>query len=359
MRILPTTLSHSLLLALPVALSACDPSGPLDSMEGPDRGAPTLPDASTGLPRFQSCLDGAIPEDLPTVRWTHFGNWVLTLTLPWHSAQDTIAIAGATTTIPGKFSYGATSKDLEGERIEVWIDDCAGGYRLLGERVSDSDGRIGLALSHAEMPEIGEYGLYLRVMGDNSAARSVLRIYPAGTRFVVFDIDATLTTSDTELVGQVISEILDGDFVPLARDGAQEITVLRHAEHNYELLYVTGRPYLLTQISRDWLRDLQFPGGTLRVTDEVGASWPSDSAVGTYKADYLHSLIAQGFTIDIAYGNATTDIYAYEQAGIAKDRTYILGENGGMSSTIALGETYTDHIPAIRPEPAATQPFQR
>jgi hypothetical protein len=123
---------------------------------------------------------------------------------------------------------------------------------------------------------------------------------------------------------------------------------------------LTGRPYLLTGITRQWLDDLGFPGGTVHVTDEVGQSWPSDSAVGQYKADFLLSaVIGQGFVLDMAYGNATSDIYAYEQAGIDKQKTYILGEHGGELLTVALGEDYLDHIEAVRDQPAAQQPFVR
>jgi hypothetical protein len=311
-------------------------------------------------PEFRSCTGGTMPGDLPTVQWTRLSNRLITLATPWHSAQDILTTPNAQVLLAAKFSYGSISKDLEGERIEVWMDDCAGGYTRLGERVTDSDGRIAFPLAAGNVPAIGEYGLYFRVMGDNSATFAILRVYPRNTRFIVFDIDATLTTSDTELVGQVISEILDNNVVPEAREGAMDITALRHENHAYELLYLTGRPYLLTGITRQWLDDLGFPRGTVRLTDSVASSWPSEGEVGQYKADYLRTVvIGQGFTLPAAYGNATTDIYAYEQAGIDKQRTYILGEHGGELLTVALGEDYLDHIEAVRDEPAAEQPFRR
>jgi phosphatidate phosphatase PAH1 len=46
-----------------------------------------------------------------------------------------------------------------------------------------------------------------------------------------------------------------------------------------------------------------------------------------------------------AYGNATTDITAYENAGIPKDVTFIIGEYAGTSGTVAIpNDDYTDHI---------------
>ena len=346
----------SLLMVLWLGSAGCG-ADMLD--DGTDPSQPGDDPLDPASPKFISCTSGAIPTGLPTVDWSNTLNEIITLADPWHSAQDVVAQAGKEITIAGKFSYGAISKDLEGERIQVWIDDCKGGYRKLGERVTNSDGRIALPLTAAEVPATGEYGLYLRVMGDDSDARARLRVYPASTQFIVFDVDATLTTSDTELVGQVISEILDGSSVPEPREGAQAITDLRQRKQGYELIYLTGRPYLLDGITRRWLIDLGFPSGTVHLTDEVSNSWPSDSQVGTYKAAFLRQLLDNGFILHAAYGNATSDIFAYEQAGIAKQQTFIMGTHGGESSTVGLGEAYTDHVALLAGEPPAKQPFTR
>ena len=363
-----TILASSFALVLSAAFMGCvvedqfvdvvDPPDPTDPTDPTDPGGP---DPVDNRPVYQSCVDGAVPVDLPTEDWRHSIATPLTVAIgdPWHSAQDLVVADGSPVVIGGKFSYGFISKDLEDERVEVWIDDCAGAYRLLGDGLTNSDGRVALSLSAPEVPAVGEYGLYFRVAGDNSTARAILRVYPIDTRFIVFDIDATLTTSDSSLIGQSVSEILGGDMIPEPRPGAREIVDLRFAQHGYEILYLTGRPYLLDGITRDWLIDLGFPGGTVHLTDDVANSWPSDSQVGAYKADFLYSIIDAGFIVEAAYGNATSDIYAYEQADIAKDRTYILGENGGTADTVALGEGYLEHIEVIRDEPATTQPFRR
>lgn len=341
-------------LALTLALPGCVADGTGDK---PDDVID--PDPNGDDPLFQSCRDGAAPTDLPTVDWNHTTSAILSAGHAWHSSQDVLAPSDGVALIAGKFSYTDISKDLEDERIEVWLDDCNGGYTNLGERITDSDGRIELALSGDDLPLVGEYGLYLRVMGDNTAARSVLRVYPPETRFIVFDIDATLTTSDTELVGQIILEIIADGTTPDARESAVDITQLRHGDHGYELVYLTGRPYLLDELTRSWLTDLGFADGTVHLTDSVSLAWPSESQVGTFKADFLQRMLDQGFVVHAAYGNATTDIYAYDRVGIARERTFILGDNGGQSGTVALGEGYTEHIGEIAGEAPAEQPFHR
>jgi len=309
---------------------------------------------------FATCTAGVMPQDLPTTSWNRFVNRFVTQGGAWHAAQDVLVATGKPAELPAKFSYGAFSKDLEGEDIEVWIDDCSGGFRFVGEDTTNGDGRISLELRAPDVPGIGEYNVYYRVKGDNTGVRSTLRVYPAGTSFVVFDIDATLTTSDSELFGEVLADIVGGDIVPEARPGALDITELRHDGQDYEIIYLTGRPYLLTENTRDWLADLGFPSGTLRVTDEVTLSWPSESAVGAYKAGYLKNVVlAQGFAIYAAYGNATTDIYAYEEAGVAKDHTFIADRHGGERGTVAVGDSYYRHIDDIAGEDPVSQPFFR
>ncbi|GAB4520442.1 MAG: hypothetical protein Tsb0020_39050 [Haliangiales bacterium] len=365
-----STLLLSLLLG--VAAAGCDSNDPPGGVDagapgadaGPavdaDPGTPAV-DAGPALPQLRSCHDQTLPADLPVLdEWSNPLNDVVTLGDPWHSAQDVLVATDGDAQLAGKFSYGDVSKDLEGERVEVWIDDCGDGYRRLGEAVTDSDGRMAVSIAASDLPAIGSYQLQFRVMGDGTTASAALRVYPPGTRFIVFDIDATLTTSDSELVDQLIFDILDGDVpIPTARAEAHELVTLRFAEHGYELIYLTGRPYLLDAITRAWLDDLGFPAGTVHLTDDVAQSWPSDSAVGDYKAEFLIDVIAQGFAIDAAYGNASSDIYAYEQAAIAKQRTYILGENGGTLDTVALGEGYVAHRAEVSGEAPAAQPFVR
>ena len=57
-----------------------------------------------------------------------------------------------------------------------------------------------------------------------------------------------------------------------------------------------------------------------------------------------------------AYGNATTDIYAYEQAQLPKERTFIIGTHRGERNTQALDGSYTGHLPWVASQPAATKP---
>jgi hypothetical protein len=110
--------------------------------------------------------------------------------------------------------------------------------------------------------------------------------------------------------------------------------------------------------TREWLADLGFAEGHLHLTDRGSQALPTESGVGAYKTAYLKYLQGLGYVIDYAYGNATTDISAYENAGIAKEHTFIIGTHAGERGTQALSAGYTDHIDGfVAGEPDAAQPF--
>lgn len=52
-----------------------------------------------------------------------------------------------------------------------------------------------------------------------------------------------------------------------------------------------------------------------------------------------------GWNIVAAYGNAITDIEAYQSVGIPNDRIFIVGPNGGqLGSTAIANDDFTAHV---------------
>jgi phosphatidate phosphatase PAH1 len=265
--------------------------------------------------------------------------------------QDVVATPGSAATIRGKFAYGVVSKDLEGEDVRVFLDDCAG-WKSLGDFRTDGDGRISAPVPTAL--GAGVYEVRLEVLGDASVAPGRLWILPIGTHLAVTDVDGTLTTGDEELVEDVIADlfgpIFSGDRVPEAYPASAELTDAL-VGRGYVLVYLTGRPYWLTAKTRDWLAAGGFAAGPLHVADSNGEALPLEAAVGAYKRDYLESLAAQGFILDEAYGNAATDVYAYAAAGIAPGTTWIIGPNGGSGGTNAVSGSWQTRADTVAGEP--------
>ena len=341
--------------------SVLDAGSGVDAGPGADAGPGV--DAGPTRPAFLVCDQAPDPTGLPTVDWNHtLSGITASAGDPGHSAQDVITVVGTPTALVGKFAYGLISKDLEDEWVEVYLDTCQGTMTRLGETLTDSDGRIAFDLATADLPPVGRYRVWLRVKGDNSHTSSTLRVVLPDTHLMVMDIDATLTTDDMELFQDVFADLFGplgtGDYVPVPRAGAVDLTLRRGPpDQGYLLVYMTGRPYWLTDITRQWIADQGLSPGHLHVTDSNGEALPTESGVGTYKRDYLLFLLGLGLQIDAAYGNATTDIWAYEQAGVDKASTFIVGDHGGESGTVDVGDDYTAHLQDIAGEPDVVQPF--
>lgn len=256
---------------------------------------------------------------------------------PHHSTQGPLAVEGERIVVRGKFAYGAISKDLEHERVRLFVNTGACSW-IAASGMTDSDGRVTIRLS--PLPS-GTYAYRLVVPGDGSTTSGTIAVRPRGANIVVFDVDGTLTTDD----GEVFEEALLGRRADMHR-GAVDV-VRWYARQGIQPVYVTGRTYHLQEITRRWLETQGFPPGPLHTTDRVRSSLPG-RRVRDYKERLLGSLTDEGFNLVAAYGNASSDICAYAAAGVSPRSTFIIGDNGGNACegyprTVAVG-TYPEHL---------------
>lgn len=314
----------------------------------------TVPDE---LPVLFRCHDAPPPAEVATGTWNNLSTSLVALGGADHSADDILATDAGRMTLSAKFAYGLLSSDLQDEDVEVWIDDCSGAYVQIALATTDRDGRVHPTFDPASLPGFGSYSLVYRVKGDGTQTAATLSLFPVGTHLLVTDIDGTLTTSDTELFADLFSELLGGGYVPVERDASIE-TMWERTDLGWPLVYLTGRPYNLTDLTREWLADLHYPPGTVHLVPNTADILPTIAAVGEYKAEYLQGLLDQGFLLDGAYGNADTDIWAYAEAGIDPAATWILGDLGGDGGTVALGEDYLDHWATLQGSSPVVQPFE-
>lgn len=267
-----------------------------------------------------------------------------------HAAIDALAKPRERAELEAKFAYGTLGVDLQDEAVHVFLDDCRG-FDEIGQGNTDSDGRLRLSTPAGLGP--GVYEVRFWVAGDGTTATSYLYVLPAGTRLIVTDIDGTLTASDSELFAQV----LDGSHVPVAYPGAVELTQA-HAERGSIVVYLTGRPYALTKKTREWLAQLRFASGFLHVTESNDQALPTETGVGDFKKAWLTALLAAGYQVDFAYGNAPTDIYAYLGSNLPAEHVYIIGDNAGVSGTqSATDDSWQARATAVRASALVSQPF--
>jgi hypothetical protein len=327
-------------------VAACGGKGP--SSTSPDGPGPEV-DGSTAHTTFQRCTGRAFTP-APDEGWRHDIATPITTAAgsPNHSGTDIVAQPGTAAALPGKFSYGLISKDLEDEDVLVSIDDCQG-WKSLGRVATDGDGR--LSVTAPALPT-GVYEVRFQVAGDQSLTASYLWLLPAGTHVVVTDIDATLTTSDS----QVFQQILDGSYVPSTYPNAVALTKA-HEARGHVVVYMTGRPYWLSDKTRGYLETRAFAPGPLRLADSNSDILPTEGSVGAYKQAKLNALIAAGIVVDFAYGNATTDIFAYLGAGIPADHVWIIGPHAGEQGTHAITGDWGARVTEVTGLPEVAQPF--
>jgi hypothetical protein len=314
--------------------------------EGPDAAVPP-PDAPiTDTGRFQRCIDHPF-STAPDEGWRHTGSSLISVASPRHSAADIFAQPGTTPYVGAKLTYGAISKDLEDEDVLAFLDTC-NGWRALGRGKTDDDGRVRVKLP--ELP-VGVYEVRFQVAGDQTTTSAFAYVIPAGTHIVVTDIDATLTTSDLELA----HSLLDGHIPEMVPDA--ERLIRAHTDLGHIVMYMTGRPYWQSVPTRAWLALKGFPTGAVRLADSNDAIFPTEGSVGDFKRAKLHELVDAGYLLDVAYGNATTDISAYLDAGLAPDSIWILGDHGGEEGTHAAKDTWATRADEVSASAAIVQPF--
>jgi len=311
-----------------VAVAACG---------GPDR---------SGRAPDHKC-DDAPPET--RAEWRHRVRATLAGS-PRHVVSDPIVRAGSDADVTVKLAYGKLNKDLEDEAVSIWVRRAACKWQRAGEAVTDDDGRARVTIPAALVSPPGVYELRAVVRGDLSAAAGAVYALAPGTAVVVFDVDGTLTTGDSELI-----EDLAGDGAPDVRAGAPEVA-RRYAAAGYLPVYVTGRPYTLRARTVRWLDAHQFPRGPLIVTDRLRDSLPAGSSVGAFKSGALRRLTTgAGATIAAAYGNAATDVCAYAALEPAPTSAFIIGGTPprcGDAPALTAIDSYVDHAKTLAIEPA-------
>ena len=292
--------------------------------------------------------DGALIHGVPTCAPPDVSRVAFRHTLsgrgdPHHAANDVIVAVGQPARIRAKFSYGTILKDLEDEDVALLVGEGACGPWVSEDvRRPDDDGWITFEVP--ALPEPGIRTFHAIVAGDGSRASGRIWTVAPGSRAVLFDIDGTLTTGDTELL-----EDLLGDDAPNMRAGAPEVA--RHWDaQGAVIVYMTGRPYFLRRSSRSWLEANGFPPGVLFTVEEHRDALPTAARVGEFKRRRVAAMIEAGLVFDAAYGNAATDVCAYAEGGIDPALTWITeldrGACGDRPAPNPL-PSYVEHLEAL------------
>lgn len=310
--------------------------------------------ASVVMPSHAACPDYVSAHNPPALSgpakkaFSKFGNSLLAGAYkPWHMAHDQIVKAGMQATMEAKFDYDAVlHKDLEGERVHAYLYGTGmSGWEYVGSYVTNSDGKINVPLGARR---VGDYVVRFVVEGDLSTTSGYVSVVDPGREAVLFDIDGTLTINDFEAAADYL-----GIKTATPYYYASEV-VNTYRQKGYQIIYLTARPYWVTKDGREWLNAQRV--GPWHYRSNPYSDGPIPPNTQQFKADYVRYLKnTVGLRIVRAYGNATTDIGAYADAGIPKADTYIIGPNAGQQGTQAIhGEYGAHHAFVVTPTPEAS-----
>lgn len=179
------------------------------------------------------------------------------------------------------------------------------------------------------------------------------------THALVTDIDETLTTLDSEYAKQIVDPSHDPEMRP-------DANTLMHAyaDLGYGIFYVTARGDDVSlsdgtparDATIDWLTAHDFPLADDHVFLFDGLT-VSGEDTRAYKADVLATLADDGWEFDYGYGNATTDIEAWQDGGIADDHIFLVGKLAGEMGVepVPTEDAYTAHMATQMPNVSAVE----
>ncbi len=291
------------------------------------------------------CPDTSAANNSPTAPtpaktdFNHWGNSLLSsFYTPYHMVHDALVGQGEAATVVGKFDYDWTfHKDLEDEDVKVYLYGTGmNSWEFVGTYRTNSDGKIYVPVGTRP---VGHYQVRMVVTGDLSSTTGYLTVVKPGTQAVLFDIDGTLTLNDFEAVGDYlgISTASEHYYAPE--------TVNAYKNKGYCITYLTARPYWLMKDTREWFDLKNIPA--FHAHSNPNAELFEEKDTATYKANYITSLLNSGLDIVRVYGNADTDIEAYERAGLPKSETYIIGDNAGDEGTQPISGDYSYHYSTV------------
>jgi hypothetical protein len=158
---------------------------------------------------------------------------------------------------------------------------------------------------------------------------------------VATDIHGTLTVED----------YLDNIGNQTPRPGAAEM-LQAYSQRGYFILYITGAPQTIIAETRSWFAEHGFPIERAILTLPEIASL--DATVNRdYKTMRLREFIAKGYRFDYGYGDKTSDLEAFQAAGVATDHIFSIGAEAGALGTRPIDEGtpvdaagYEEHLAA-------------
>lgn len=233
-----------------------------------------------------------------------------------------------------------TGTSISNEKVYYFAEQ-EGDWVKIGETLTDNNGYFEFEIPAEHQYEPGSHRMLAILAASGACAEVGIHLWPEGTQAVITDIDGTLSANDQEFLTQLFDDV---NHTPLKNTQATEMMGAWDGK-GFKSLYLTARPNEFRWQTRVWLREEGFPFGPI----ETAESFVFGESARAYKRRFVELSVGQwAFDYIAAYGNAQSDVDAYEDAGIPKGITYTINEAEGSTGTVGIpGGDFTNHIQAV------------
>lgn len=241
---------------------------------------------------------------------------------------------------------------IAGETVKFFAER-DGAWAEIGSTTTDAQGMYRFEIPAASAFEPGSHRVLAILEASGVCNEHGVFLWPANSQSIITDIDGTLSASDNEFITQLFKNI---NYVPENNIDAPRL-VQTWTGKDYGVVYLTARPNEFRWMSRVWLREQGYTFGPM----ETAESFVFGETARAYKRAFVE--LAKNtlkFDVVAAYGNAQSDVDAYEDGGIPKAITFTINEAEGASGTVGIPDgSFTAHIDAVvTPFPKAAQGVQ-
>lgn len=239
---------------------------------------------------------------------------------------------------------------IAGETVHFFME-IDGTWTDVGQEVTDNKGHYTFAIPAEHAVGVGSSRVLAIVEATGTCIEHGVFLWPEGTKSTISDIDGTLTSTDAEFMTQISGK---PEYVPLQNVNS-DLLMQTWAQKGYASIYLTARPNDFRWLSRVWLREQGFPFGPM----ETAESFVFGSTAREYKGRFVNQLNALGIDLVAAYGNAESDVQAYDDGSIPKALTFTINEAEGKDGTVGVSNgDWTSHISEfVQPQPTVDNGF--
>ena len=212
---------------------------------------------------------------------------------------DALAYPGDQVKVTARLQGGDFLQGLEGYLVGFYQLD-----RRLGQARTDQDGNAEIEVT---APAAGHLCLLARLEDPDvrktalPAAEIIVAARPKEARMIVVDLDQTI-------VGGTLGDVLARRAPPIADSQA----VLTRAAKDYTIVYLTDRSAMFTAVTKNWLRQYDYPLGPLLTNSPTGFLVGSEK----FKTAALKALKARYPAIQWGIGDQPGDARAYTANGL-------------------------------------------